>query len=481
MSNQSWPGVSSLVLNEPLLWEKGRPGRVGVSLPESDVPAAPYEAEGMVRTDLNLPDLAELDVVRHYTRLSTWNFGVDTGMYPLGSCTMKYNPKINEKIAALPGFAGAHPLFPSEYSQGALRVLYETEQMLCAVTGLEACSLQPSAGAHGELTGIMLIQAWHRAQGNTRTKMLIPDTAHGTNPASAALCGFSSVKVPLGPDGILTVEDVAALMDDDCAGIMITNPNTLGLFESNIKEIAELVHARGGLVYGDGANLNAIMGYAHMGHIGIDVMHMNLHKTFSTPHGGGGPGAGAVGCKDFLKAYLPHSVTLDGVDHIQVRAFAGNFLVVVRALAYLLTLGREGVPEAAQNAVLNANYLMRRMAGTFRPAFDRICMHEFVLDLSEFKKETGVSALDVAKTLIDYGMHPPTMYFPLIVHEALMLEPTETESRETLDEAAEIFRKLYELGHKDPEYMHAAPHHAQIGRPDEVQAARNPILRWTRA
>ena len=238
----------------------------------------------MVRTDLNLPDLAELDVVRHYTRLSTWNFGVDTGMYPLGSCTMKYNPKINEKIAALPGFAGAHPLFPSEYSQGALRVLYETEQMLCAVTGLEACSLQPSAGAHGELTGIMLIQAWHRAQGNTRTKMLIPDTAHGTNPASAALCGFSSVKVPLGPDGILTVEDVAALMDDDCAGIMITNPNTLGLFESNIKEIAELVHARGGLVYGDGANLNAIMGYAHMGHIGIDVMHMNLHKTFSTPH-----------------------------------------------------------------------------------------------------------------------------------------------------------------------------------------------------
>ena len=481
MSNQSWPGVSSLVLNEPLLWEKGRPGRVGVSLPESDVPAAPYEAEGMVRTDLNLPDLAELDVVRHYTRLSTWNFGVDTGMYPLGSCTMKYNPKINEKIAALPGFAGAHPLFPSEYSQGALRVLYETEQMLCAVTGLEACSLQPSAGAHGELTGIMLIQAWHRAQGNTRTKMLIPDTAHGTNPASAALCGFSSVKVPLGPDGILTVEDVAALMDDDCAGIMITNPNTLGLFESNIKEIAELVHARGGLVYGDGANLNAIMGYAHMGHIGIDVMHMNLHKTFSTPHGGGGPGAGAVGCKDFLKPYLPHSATLDGEGHIQVRAFAGNFLVVVRALAYLLTLGREGVPEAAQNAVLNANYLMRRMAGTFRPAFDRICMHEFVLDLSEFKKETGVSALDVAKTLIDYGMHPPTMYFPLIVHEALMLEPTETESRETLDEAAEIFRKLYELGHKDPEYMHAAPHHAQIGRPDEVQAARNPILRWTRA
>ena len=281
--------------------------------------------------------------------------------------------------------------------------------------------------------------------------------------------------------GSVDLDALRAAVGPDTAGLMLTNPNTVGIFDENILEITRLVHEAGGLCYYDGANLNAVMGVVRPGDMGFDCIHLNLHKTFSTPHGGGGPGAGAVGCKDFLKPYLPHSATLDGEGHIQVRAFAGNFLVVVRALAYLLTLGREGVPEAAQNAVLNANYLMRRMAGTFRPAFDRICMHEFVLDLSEFKKETGVSALDVAKTLIDYGMHPPTMYFPLIVHEALMLEPTETESRETLDEAAEIFRKLYELGHKDPEYMHAAPHHAQIGRPDEVQAARNPILRWTRA
>ena len=349
MSNQSWPGVSSLVLNEPLLWEKGRPGRVGVSLPESDVPAAPYEAEGMVRTDLNLPDLAELDVVRHYTRLSTWNFGVDTGMYPLGSCTMKYNPKINEKIAALPGFAGAHPLFPSEYSQGALRVLYETEQMLCAVTGLEACSLQPSAGAHGELTGIMLIQAWHRAQGNTRTKMLIPDTAHGTNPASAALCGFSSVKVPLGPDGILTVEDVAALMDDDCAGIMITNPNTLGLFESNIKEIAELVHARGGLVYGDAEALRANRTFPDMGQPAVE-----LHAIDYSPAGDGAPPDRAAAEAEFVAARIAEMLRQeekipDGDGLRPVRP--GDIVILMRSLSgrtqtYLDALRRHGIPAS---------------------------------------------------------------------------------------------------------------------------------------
>lgn len=490
MSNQSWPGVSSLVLNEPLLWEKGRPGRVGVSLPESDVPAAPYEAEGMVRTDLNLPDLAELDVVRHYTRLSTWNFGVDTGMYPLGSCTMKYNPKINEKIAALPGFAGAHPLFPSEYSQGALRVLYETEQMLCAVTGLEACSLQPSAGAHGELTGIMLIQAWHRAQGNTRTKMLIPDTAHGTNPASAALCGFSSVKVPLGPDGILTVEDVAALMDDDCAGIMITNPNTLGLFESNIKEIAELVHARGGLVYGDGANLNAIMGYAHMGHIGIDVMHMNLHKTFSTPHGGGGPGAGPVGVKKELIPFLPYPVVMEGEDGMpmldydrplsigKVRGFYGSFSVLAKAYAYILSLGARGLREASENAVLNANYVMHALREDYAIPHDRICMHECVIAPTEEMLANGVHTTDIAKTLIDFGYHPPTIYFPLIVHEAMMIEPTESESRETLDAFIAAMKEIARMARENPEALHQTPTTTPIGRPDEVQAARKPVLRW---
>ena len=469
MSNQSWPGVSSLVLNEPLLWEKGRPGRVGVSLPESDVPAAPYEAEGMVRTDLNLPDLAELDVVRHYTRLSTWNFGVDTGMYP--------------------GFAGAHPLFPSEYSQGALRVLYETEQMLCAVTGLEACSLQPSAGAHGELTGIMLIQAWHRAQGNTRTKMLIPDTAHGTNPASAALCGFSSVKVPLGPDGILTVEDVAALMDDDCAGIMITNPNTLGLFESNIKEIAELVHARGGLVYGDGANLNAIMGYAHMGHIGIDVMHMNLHKTFSTPHGGGGPGSGAICVSKTLVPFLPgprlvetdgkldwvdNSVDAGGQSIGRMHPFWGQFGVVLRAWAYMKTLGPD-LKRASELAVLNANYIKFSLKDLYDLPFPQPSLHECVFT-DKKQEEFGVSTMDIAKRLIDCGIHPPTIYFPLVVHGAIMIEPTESENLEDLDAFIEAMRSIAELAETDADLLHASPTRTKVGRVDEVGAARKPVL-----
>lgn len=467
------------------LFEASRPGRVGYSLPKLDVPAvgAQDALGGMARAQAaRLPEMAEVDVVRHFTRLSHLNFSVDEGFYPLGSCTMKYNPKINEAAARLPGFARIHPLQPEGTVQGALGLIHDLSAMLAEITGMAAVTLQPAAGAHGEQTGLMLIKKYHEDRGDLkRTKIIVPDSAHGTNPASATVTGFEPVAVPSDKDGMVDLNELAKLMDDTVAGLMLTNPNTLGIFEKNILELTDMIHKAGGLCYYDGANANAIVGQVRPGDMGFDVLHLNLHKTFSTPHGGGGPGAGAVGCKDFLKPYLPHSATLDGVGHIQVRAFAGNFLVVVRALAYLLTLGREGVPEAAQNAVLNANYLMRRMAGTFRPAFDRICMHEFVLDLSEFKKETGVSALDVAKTLIDYGMHPPTMYFPLIVHEALMLEPTETESRETLDEAAEIFRKLYELGHKDPEYMHAAPHHAQIGRPDEVQAARNPILRWTRA
>lgn len=467
------------------LFEASRPGRVGYSLPKLDVPAvgAQDALGGMARAQAaRLPEMAEVDVVRHFTRLSHLNFSVDEGFYPLGSCTMKYNPKINEAAARLPGFARIHPLQPEGTVQGALGLIHDLSAMLAEITGMAAVTLQPAAGAHGEQTGLMLIKKYHEDRGDLkRTKIIVPDSAHGTNPASATVTGFEPVAVPSDKDGMVDLNELAKLMDDTVAGLMLTNPNTLGIFEKNILELTDMIHKAGGLCYYDGANANAIVGQVRPGDMGFDVLHLNLHKTFSTPHGGGGPGAGAVGCKDFLKPYLPHSATLDGEGHIQVRAFAGNFLVVVRALAYLLTLGREGVPEAAQNAVLNANYLMRRMAGTFRPAFDRICMHEFVLDLSEFKKETGVSALDVAKTLIDYGMHPPTMYFPLIVHEALMLEPTETESRETLDEAADIFRKLYELGHKDPEYMHAAPHHAQIGRPDEVQAARNPILRWTRA
>ena len=462
------------------IFELGEKNHALTLLPECDVPEVmPVAAR---EKPLHLPHVSENELIRHYTALSHRVHGMNDGFYPLGSCTMKYNPKVNETLAALPGFARLHPLQPEDTAQGALELMYRTGKLLGEITGMDGFTLQPAAGAHGEFTGLLLIKAYHVSRGDTvRREIIVPDSAHGTNPASSVMADFRVVNIPSGPDGCVDLDALRKAVGPQTAGLMLTNPNTVGIFDKNILEITKIVHDAGGLCYYDGANLNAVMGVVRPGDMGFDCIHLNLHKTFSTPHGGGGPGAGAVGCKDFLKPYLPHSATLDGVGHIQVRAFAGNFLVVVRALAYLLTLGREGVPEAAQNAVLNANYLMRRMAGTFRPAFDRICMHEFVLDLSEFKKETGVSALDVAKTLIDYGMHPPTMYFPLIVHEALMLEPTETESRETLDEAAEIFRKLYELGHKDPEYMHAAPHHAQIGRPDEVQAARNPILRWTRA
>lgn len=392
---------------------------------------------------------------------------------------MKYNPKVNDEVASLPGFAAIHPLQPQSTAQGCLEVMDLARKYLCEITGMDDMTFQPAAGAHGELTGLMLIKAYHQANGHfERTKILVPDSAHGTNPASATMAGFQVVSIPSLENGCVDLDALRAAADEHTAGLMLTNPNTVGLFDPNIAQITDIIHQAGGLCYYDGANLNAVMGIVRPGDMGFDCIHMNLHKTFATPHGGGGPGAGAVGCKAFLEPYLPQSAILSEGEHLQVRAFNGNFLVVVKALAYLLTLGREGIPEAAENAVLNANYLMRRIQGTFQPAFDRICMHEFVLGLEEFKKETGVSALDVAKSLIDRGIHPPTMYFPLIVHEALMLEPTETESRETLDQAAEVFRQLYQLAHTDPEAMRTAPHNAQIGRPDEVQAARNPILRW---
>jgi glycine dehydrogenase subunit 2 len=326
----------------------------------------------------------------------------------------------------------------------------------------------------------MLIKQYHESRGDLkRNKIIVPDSAHGTNPATAAMCGYEIVNIASAPNGCVDLEALKAALGEDTAGLMLTNPNTVGIFDENILEITRLVHEAGGLCYYDGANLNAVMGVVRPGDMGFDCIHSNLHKTFATPHGGGGPGSGAVGCKAHLIPFLPKSKMMDGGDALQVKAFAGNFLVVIKALTYIMTLGKEGIPEAAKNAVLNANYLQEKIKGTFTPAFDRICMHEFVLDLSNFKKETGVSALDVAKSLIDNGMHPPTMYFPLIVHEALMLEPTETESRDTLDWAAEVFRNLYEMGYKDPEYMHGAPHNAQIARPDEVQAARNPILRYS--
>ncbi len=462
-----------------LIFEKSVAGRGNQYLGACDVDYTELPAELLREAAPALPELSETDLSRHYTELNKNVHGVNCGFYPLGSCTMKYNPRIDEEMAALPGFTGIHPLAPKHTTTGCQEVLDTARTLLCEITGMDDMTFQPAAGAHGEFTGVLLIKQYHEARGDKqRTKIIVPDSAHGTNPATAAMCGFTVVNIPSAPNGCVDLEALKAVLGDDTAGLMLTNPNTVGIFDENILEITRLVHEAGGLCYYDGANLNAVMGVVRPGDMGFDCIHLNLHKTFATPHGGGGPGSGAVGCKAHLAPYLPGSALMGDNATIQVKSFAGNFLVVVKAMTYILSLGKLGIPEAAKNAVLNANYLQEKIKGTFTPAFDRICMHEFVLDLSTFKKETGVTALDVAKTLIDYGMHPPTMYFPLIVHEALMLEPTETESQETLDWAAEVFRKLYELAHEDPEYMHASPHNAQIARPDEVRAARNPILQY---
>jgi len=471
-----------------LIFEKSIPGRGMSLLPACDVPAVLPEAEHLRKTPLRLPELSETDLSRHYTALAKRAYGVNCGFYPLGSCTMKYNPKLNEEMSALPGFTGIHPLQPEHTAKGCLRVLALAEQFLTEITGMDRMTFQPAAGAHGEFTGILLIKAYHRSRGDTaRRKILIPDSAHGTNPASAVMNGFEVVNLPSGPDGCLDLQALREAVGPDTAGLMLTNPNTVGLFDKNILEITRIVHEAGGLNYYDGANLNAVMGVVRPGDMGFDVVHLNLHKTFSTPHGGGGPGSGAVGCKALLAPFLPEPVLAETEpvfdrNRLQsvgkVRSFYGNFLVVVRALTYLITLGAEGVREAAENAVLNANYLMRRLDDCYDLAFDTTCMHEFVLTLEQLKKETGVSAMDIAKGLLDCGMHPPTMYFPLIVHEALMLEPTETESRETLDAAADAFRTLYELAHTDPGRLHDAPRTTPIRRPDETLAARRPVLRY---
>nr|MBQ6241540.1 aminomethyl-transferring glycine dehydrogenase subunit GcvPB [Lachnospiraceae bacterium] len=461
-----------------LIFEKSRKGHSVSVLPPLDVETVSLPA-GMDRESaLRLPELSETEISRHYKELVDQVYGVNNGFYPLGSCTMKYNPRIDEEAAALPGFTGIHPLAPAEATAGCRKVLEEAGKLLGEISGMDAMTFQPAAGAHGEFTGVMLIKQYHASRGDVnRTKIIVPDSAHGTNPATAAMCGFDVVNIASAPNGCVDLEALKNALGDDTAGLMLTNPNTVGLFDPNILEITRLVHEAGGLCYYDGANLNAIMGRVRPGDMGFDCVHMNLHKTFATPHGGGGPGAGAVGCKAFLKGFLPGSALMGDNAPIQVRSFAGNFLVVLRALAYILMLGREGIPEACETALLNANYLQMKMREIFTPAFDRLCMHEFVLDLSDYKKETGVSALDVAKGLIDFGIHPPTMYFPLIVHEALMLEPTETEDRETLDRVAEIFAAVKQQGIDDPESLHTAPHKAPIGRPDEVGAARNPIVR----
>ena len=473
-----------------LLFERSKAGRGMDLLPGCDVPKADFAAGLLRQEEPKLPEMAEIDLGRHYTELAKETHGVNDGFYPLGSCTMKYNPRINEEMSSLPGFTAIHPLQPENSVQGALQVMYETEKLLGEITGMDSITLQPAAGAHGEYTGLLLIRNYHLSRGDKgRTKIIVPDSAHGTNPASAVMAGFSVVSVPSNADGGVDLEALRAAVGDDTAGLMLTNPNTVGIFDPNILEITSIIHEAGGLCYYDGANLNAIMGVVRPGDMGFDCVHVNLHKTFSTPHGGGGPGSGPVGCKAFLTDFLPTpQVRLsDGVYSLfapansmgQVRSFGGNFLVVVRALAYILTLGKEGIPEASTNAVLNANYMMSLLKGKYDMAYDTICMHEFVMTLERLKHDYGVAAMDVAKRLLDFGIHPPTMYFPLIVHEALMIEPTETESKETLDKAAELFLNILEEAKTDGEALHHAPHDCYIGRPDEVNAARKPVLTYS--
>ncbi|MDR0952423.1 MAG: aminomethyl-transferring glycine dehydrogenase subunit GcvPB [Oscillospiraceae bacterium] len=460
-----------------LLFEKSVEGCALSILPELDVPEYRL-SEGALRLKApKLPQLSETDIDRHYSELERRAFGVNNGFYPLGSCTMKYNPRVNEAIAALPGFTQVHPLQPSDTVSGCLEVLKLAGGELCEITGMDAMTFQPAAGAHGELTGVMLIKKYHEARGDfSRDKIIVPDSAHGTNPATAAMCGMKVINVPSGADGCVDLGRLRAVLGPDTAGLMLTNPNTVGIFDRNILEITNLVHEAGGLNYYDGANLNAIMGVVRPGDMGFDCVHLNLHKTFSTPHGGGGPGAGAVGCKGFLAPYLPNGYGEDRPESIgRVKAFYGNFLVVVRALAYLLMLGREGVTLAAQMAVLNANYMKKRLAECYAVSHEGICMHEFVVTLEREAKERHVTAMDVAKALLDKGIHPPTMYFPLIVHEALMIEPTETESKETLDLACEAFLEVYRdcMAAETPSQH---PLTTVIRRPDEVRAARESKL-----
>ncbi len=470
-----------------LLFEKSVEGRGCSILPPLDVPAC--EPKEKRQAPLRLPQIAEVDISRHYTELAKRTHGVNDGFYPLGSCTMKYNPKINDEMAALPGFAKVHPLQPAHTVQGCLKVLTLAEKYLCEITGMDAMTFQPAAGAHGEFTGLLLIKAYHKSRGDTRrTKIIVPDAAHGTNPASATMAGMQIVNIPSNEEGCVDIEKLKAAVGEDTAGLMLTNPNTVGIFDKNILQITKIIHDAGGLNYYDGANLNAVMGVVRPGDMGFDVIHLNLHKTFSTPHGGGGPGSGPVGCKELLKPFLPlyHAVQTDDGYRFDspkqsigsVKAFYGNFAVVVKALTYILTLGAEGIREASQNAVLNANYLKSRLSQWYDIAYDGICMHEFVMTLENLKKEHGVTAMDVAKMLLDNGIHPPTMYFPLIVHEALMVEPTETESKDTLDQAAEVFHAIYQKACEDPEALHQAPTTTPVRRLDEVGAARNPVLKY---
>ncbi len=482
-------------MSTPLIFEKSKPGRKAYSLPELDVPKSEKRdllPDWAIRNQhASLPEISEVDLVRHYTALSRRNFGVDQGFYPLGSCTMKYNPKINEDVAALSGFNNIHPYQPEELAQGALQLMYEFGRDLCEISGMHEASLQPAAGAHGELTGLMLIRAYHesRGEGKKRTKVIVPDSAHGTNPASAAFCGYSVVEVKSDERGGVDLDSLREAVSDDVAALMLTNPNTLGLFDENVTEIAKIVHDAGGLLYYDGANMNAIVGIVRPGDMGFDVLHYNVHKTFSTPHGGGGPGCGAIAVKEILAPFLPVPVVAKQGDRYildygrphsigTVKGFYGNFNVMVKGFAYIRSLGAEGLRKVAETAVLNANYIMRRLEKYYHLPYDRHCKHEFVIDASR-QLQYGVHTNDIAKALLDLGFHAPTVYFPLIVREAMMIEPTETESKETLDAFIEAMIKIAQLAETSPEKLQTAPHDTVVGRLDDVTAARRPVLRWT--
>jgi glycine dehydrogenase subunit 2 len=479
--------------DQPLIFELSTPGRVGYSLPEMDVPELDINSlvpAGYLREEEpGLPEVSELDIMRHYTALSNRNHGLDSGFYPLGSCTMKYNPKINENVARFNGFAHLHPLQDESTVQGALELLYDLQQHLVEITGMDEVTLQPAAGAHGEWTGLMLIRAFHEANGDmNRTKVIVPDSAHGTNPASAAIAGFDIITVKSTEKGFVDLEDLKRVVGNDTAALMLTNPNTVGLFEENILEVAEIIHAAGGKVYYDGANLNAVMSKARPGDMGFDVVHLNLHKTFTGPHGGGGPGSGPVGVKADLIPFLPKPViTKSGDEYVldynrpqsigRVKPYYGNFGINVRAYTYIRSMGPDGLREVTEFAVLNANYMMRRLQAHYDLPFDQHCKHEFVLS-GKRQKKLGVRTLDVAKRLLDFGYHPPTIYFPLIVEECIMIEPTETESKETLDSFCDIMIKIAKEAEENPEVVQEAPHSTVVGRLDETTAARKPILRY---
>jgi len=484
---------TGLTQDEHLIFECGSRGRKGYSLPRWDVEKV--HANTVIPPKLlrdgveGFPELSEVDVVRHFTRLSQWNYGIDSGFYPLGSCTMKYNPKVNEEVARMQAFSNLHPYAPEEVAQHALKVMYDLQGFLAEITGMDAVSLQPAAGAHGELTGIMMIKACLQDRGEKRRKILVPDSAHGTNCSTSTIASYQMVGLKSNERGVISPEQVATLMDEEVAGIMVTNPNTLGLFEEHLGEIVEIVHRKGGFVYCDGANLNALLGIIKLGDMGVDVVHINLHKTFSTPHGGGGPGAGPVAVKEELAPFLPipviekkgdrYSLNSDRAQSIgKVRAFYGNFGVALRAYAYILTMGARGLKRATEMAVLNANYLMKQLKEHYYLPFDRPCMHECVFS-DRFQEKHHVSTLDIAKRLIDYGFHPPTIYFPLVVRGALMMEPTETESKESLDRFIDTMIQIAREAEEDPDLLRKAPQRVKVRRLDEVQAARKPKLRWT--